>query len=172
MYTVPTHIHVHEGIDMHMHAGHARLCMTACMCTRIRMYEDAATHIHTTHACLTNLLFQHAYIYTYKKKPYTPFIHTYIHTNKQTHTHINVQLVLPKILGSPPWKEGMSAAEILHALENWNESSVSPENAAFITKFADDHGDDDYFRPGPHLGGDAENALFEWCDSAVTLISM
>jgi hypothetical protein len=66
----------------------------------------------------------------------------------------------------------MSSAEIVQALESWSASAVTAENAAYLSKFADDHAEDDYFRPGPHLGGDAENALFEWCDSAITLITM
>lgn len=84
---------------------------------------------------------------------------------------IILKALLPRLLGNA-YRDGLRGDELLAALAGWAASSVCPEDRQFLENFCEEHCDDEFFQPGPHMGGAAENALFEWIDSAITLSTM
>lgn len=82
-----------------------------------------------------------------------------------------LKALLPRLIGSSH-RDGMSAEEVIASLEAWSAPSVSASDRQFLHEFCEAHIEDEFFRPGPHMGGAAENALFEWVDSAITLATI
>ena len=79
-----------------------------------------------------------------------------------------LKVLLPRLIGAS-YRDGMSAEEVIASLEAWSVPSVSAVDCKFLEQFCEAHLEDEFFQPGPHMGGAAENALFEWVDSAITL---
>jgi hypothetical protein len=74
------------------------------------------------------------------------------------------------VVGGEPLANAMDGAALLQRLKGWNAQTAAG-CAAFAERFLEEQGRDPLFSPGEHLGGECENALFEWTDAALTLLT-
>jgi hypothetical protein len=62
--------------------------------------------------------------------------------------------------------------DLLQTMARWDASCATAESKAFADRFLESDGSDPYFRAGDHMGGECENALFEFVDAALTLLTI
>ena len=74
------------------------------------------------------------------------------------------------ILGPIPDHE--EGTLLIQRIKQWEASKAPAEAKAFASRFLDSDGGDPYFSSGDHMGGECENALFEWVDAALTLLTI
>jgi hypothetical protein len=79
---------------------------------------------------------------------------------------------LKGIIGGQPIPDTVEGSELFQRLKDWNSSNATAETKSFAENFLENEGEDPYFRPGEHMGGECENALFEWVDAALTLLTI
>jgi len=62
------------------------------------------------------------------------------------------------------------AQDLLEVLQQWEPAWVSAQAVESIEQYIDEHARE--FCEGEHLGGSSENALCQWADAAVSLVSV
>mmetsp|Transcript_31977 Transcript_31977/g.76435 ORF Transcript_31977/g.76435 Transcript_31977/m.76435 type:complete len:167 (-) Transcript_31977:63-563(-) len=77
--------------------------------------------------------------------------------------------VLRRILGAR-WTEVTGGASLLAVLGSMDTGTCDEETRQQLQEFVDKDVED--WRTGPHLGGECENALLEWVDSCLTLLTV
>ena len=63
-----------------------------------------------------------------------------------------------------------SAQDLIEVLQQWEPAWVSAQAVNLIEQYIDEHARE--FCEGEHLGGMSENALCQWADAAVSLVSI
>mmetsp|Transcript_31569 Transcript_31569/g.72143 ORF Transcript_31569/g.72143 Transcript_31569/m.72143 type:complete len:183 (-) Transcript_31569:125-673(-) len=65
-----------------------------------------------------------------------------------------------------------AGARLVTEMKAWGASQVDAARADELRSFADEHQDEPgYFTPGDHLGGECENAIYDWTDAAISLVN-
>lgn len=76
------------------------------------------------------------------------------------------------IIGGDILWDSIGGNELIQLIASWDVSNATAEVKAFADRFLESEGGDPYFCAGDHMGGECENALFEFVDAALTLLTI